>query len=130
MEIDFGFEFQGTMNMMANSIDLLLGFTFENVGIRPPRMLGSKINKFIESNNEVSIKYSGDTSHLIDKLRRFNNHWNIIKHGMIVGGLENLTFRKDDKFHTFDKAKQDEIKSEFSEIMRELTIIHNATLKS
>ncbi|MBA7617956.1 hypothetical protein ES703_25274 [subsurface metagenome] len=130
MEIDFGLEFQGNMNLMANSIDLLLGFTLENIGIKPPRMLGNKINKFNESKNKVSLKYTGDTSNLIDKLRRFNNHWNITKHGMIAGGYDKLTFRKDGKFHTFNKAKQDEIKLEFSEIMSELTEIHNATLKS
>ena len=129
MEIDFGLEFQGKMNIMANSIDLLLGFTLEHIGVKPPRMLGSKIGKFIESNNKASLKYSGDMSNLMDKLKRFNNHWNITKHGMITGGYESLTFHKNGKYHTFDKTKQNEIKLEFSDIMSELTEIYNATSK-
>jgi hypothetical protein len=120
--------FQGEMNMMANSIDLLLGFIFELKKIESTAMLGPKIEVFKKNGNVWSQKYTGDLKKLVQKLKAFNKNWIITKHGTIVLGKPNLTFRKDDKFFEFSQSHQEEIKHEFSLIMRELTQIHNVFL--
>jgi len=127
--LEAGFKFQGLMNGLANSIDLMLGFILENLGIQPYRMmLGKKIGKFKFEKSKAFLadKYTGDFDKLIEKLQEFNENWIITKHGMIVGGHKDLTFHKDGKLHTFDLKRQEEIDREFTEIMKALTEIWNS----
>jgi hypothetical protein len=80
--------FQGQMNGMANSIDLLLQVIFERIGTDIPKMLGRKISKFKNCKSTILVKYTGDFDELIKKLERFNEYWNISKHGMVVLGVK------------------------------------------
>jgi len=124
--------FQGKMNLMANSIDLLLGFILENIKLKPPKMLGTKISEFKGNMAILSLRYSGDFSELVQDLRKFNEHWITTKHGMVVGGQEinDLTFHKDGKFHIFNKKTQNEIDSEFTQTMQNITEIHNSLINN
>ena len=97
----------------------------EKIKTKPPKMLGTKICKFKESKVVLADKYIGDFDKLVKKLWKFNENWTITKHGMIVGGKQELTFRKDGEFHTFDPKRQEEIDQEFTEIMGALTEIWN-----
>ena len=114
------YHFQGQMNAMANSIDLMLNVILEEEGVKLPKMLGGKISEFGKRKAVLADKYTGDFDELIKKLRKFNENWVIAKHGMIVGGLEDLTIRKDDKLHTFVPKRQEEIGQEFTENMKAL----------
>ena len=116
--------FRGRMDELANSIELMLVFILKVIGIKLGRkeMLGSKISKFERSQETLESKYSGDFGGLVDKLRKFNENWVITKHGITVGGQgvsgpEDLTFHKDNKCHTFDPKRQEEIVQEFTKIM-------------
>jgi len=114
------FIFQGKMNAMANSIELILEVIFEKIGIAPIKMLGSKISKFEKCKPTLVGKYTGNFDGLVSKLEKFNEDWKIMKHGMIVGGQQDLTIHKNNKFHKFDKKKQVEIEQEFTQIMEGL----------
>jgi len=114
------FIFQGKMNGLANSIELMLEVIFEKIGIAPIKMLGSKISKFEKCKSTLSSKYTGNFDELVSKLKKFNEDWKITKHGMIVGGQQDLTIHKNNKYHKFDKKKQIEIGQEFTQIMEGL----------
>jgi hypothetical protein len=118
--------FRGSVDGMANSIELILGFILEEFNVKLPTtlMLGQKIKKLTQHKNDITPAYSPDFDKLICKLSEFNNIWIITKHGTLVGGLEELTFCKDGRISIFDSNKQMEIRNEFTEIMTELTKIH------
>jgi hypothetical protein len=112
--------FKGKMNDLANSIEIVLELIFEKIGVKSPKMLGQKIKKFEDSKSTISIRYSGDFNDLVDKLRKFNDNWVIAKHGMTVGGGEELTIHKDGVSYVFDEKKRLEIDQDFSQIMEDL----------
>lgn len=117
--------FIGGMTQKANSIELMLKDIFEKKEIRNSRMLGSKIYEFKKRKSTLSDNYTGDFDILVDKLIRFNENWNITKHGMVVGGTQNFTIHKDGAFHIFDQSKVNEINNEFTQIMKALIKISN-----
>lgn len=122
--------FSGKMNGMGSSIDLLISFILEKLGCDlRKKPLGNKINQFAKCRPRIYTKYSGEFNHLIDKMKRFNENWNITKHGIIGGGTQNLTFYKDGIIYEFDQKKIIEIDWEFSEVMKGLTEIWNRMLK-
>jgi len=113
------------MNSLANSIELMIEVIFENSGIHSQQMLGAKIKKFEENKSILTGNYTGNFGKLVEKLRRFNNNWNVTKHGMIVLGSPVMTIRKNGKFFLFDQKIQDVIDQEFSQIMKALIEISN-----
>lgn len=114
------FIFQGKMNGLANSIELMLEVIFEKIGIAPLKMLGSKISKFEGCKPSLASRYTGDFDVLVEKLKKFNENWKITKHGMIVSGQQNLTIHKDGRLYIFEQRKQAEIEQEFTQIMNGL----------
>jgi len=56
---------------------------------------------------------------------RFNKIWVITKHGMTVGGTQNLTMYKDDEIHVFDQTRQVKIDEEFTQIIEALMEVSN-----
>lgn len=122
--------FSGRMNMMANSIDLLISAILEKLGHNLNRKpLGPKIGLFRKSEPILSSKYSGEFDLLIDRLDRFNANWNATKHGMMVGGTSFVTFQKNGLSFIFDPKKIAEIDREFTETIANLTEIWNMMLK-
>jgi hypothetical protein len=118
--------FRGSVDLMANSIELILGSILGElkVELKTRIMLGTKIKKLAQCKNVITQINAPDFDKLTGKLIEFNNIWIITKHGMVVGGSEELTFYKDGKISIFDSNKQMEIRNEFTEIMTELTKIH------
>lgn len=117
--------YMGKMNIMANSIDLVIGVIFEKTQKRPIKMLGSKIIEFEKSKQILEHLYSGDFDEFVRKLERFNKNWVVTKHGMLVGGTQNMTIYKDERMYIFDQRKQKEIDDEFTQIMSGLAEIKN-----
>jgi len=62
--------FQGKMNLLANSIDLLLGVILEKSGMKTPKMLGSKIKEFKNLQSDLENCYNSDFVELTNKLDR------------------------------------------------------------
>jgi hypothetical protein len=90
--------FRGNMDMMGNSIEVILNKILSKIDIVLELTLGRKIDD------------------LIQKLRRFNENWKITKHGITLMGetISEMTFFKDDGIYIFDKKEIDEIKHEFN----------------
>lgn len=124
--------FQGQMTVMANSIELLMDCMLNRVTddqvqkSKKPATFGAKVNRFQKAKALITDKNDEPFDKLVKKLRALNRNWNITKHGMIVGGKQDLTFFKDSEFHTFTQPEMAEIKSDFTEIMSELTQIWNS----
>jgi hypothetical protein len=119
--------FPGKINVMANSIELLLDVILEKAGVsaNPRATLGAKINAFQKAAILKESKGDWNVEEIVIKLKDFNKSWNITKHGMIVCGTSDLTFYKDKGKYVFDKNKLDVIDREFSEVMATLTQITN-----
>ncbi len=116
------FKFQGLMNGMANSIELMLEVILERnkAKCKDGITLGTKIGLLEKQKDFIKPRFSGDFDLLIGKIRTFNKNWTITKHGMVVAGLTELTFHKNNQFHSFSDETQSKIKNEFSEIMSNL----------
>jgi hypothetical protein len=112
--------FKGKMNDLANSIEIVLELIFEKIGAKSQKMIGPKIRTFEAYKSTISIRYSGDFNELVDELRKFNENWVITKHGMTVGGRNELTIHKDGICYVFDEKKRLEIDQDFSQIMKNL----------
>lgn len=122
--------FSGKMNVMANSIDLIISFILEDLGYELGRKtLGAKINLFEKKESQLLSSYSGDLNLLIAKLNRFNKNWNVTKHGMVVGGSRYITFSKDGTLFEFNPNTIIEIDEEFTEIMKGINEIFNGLKK-
>lgn len=118
--------FSGNLNMMANSIELLLDGIFENLKINIPQLLGNKIKRLVK--NKVLIDYDlGNLNNLIRNLNEFNEVWVIFKHGTLVGGVKELTIHKNNNFFIFNNVKLSKICDKFSETIAILSIIFNRT---
>lgn len=121
--------FSGKMNMMGNSIDLVISPIVEKIGYNlMGKPLGPKIGAFKKNRTRLIPNYSGDFDLLTAKLDRFNVSWNATKHGTMVGSAKHLTFLKNGTIIVFDPKKIAEIKEEFTEIMSGIIEIWN-TLK-
>jgi hypothetical protein len=66
-------------------------------------MSGRKIAQFSKSKDLMADSQSEDFDKLVIELEEFNKTWIITKHGMLPGGLKELSFHKDGQFHTFDQ---------------------------
>jgi len=117
--------FQGKMNQLASSIEIILNDILEKIGIRPPRTFGGKIDVFGRNKSKLN-KYTGNFDELLGKLKGFNENWNITKHGMAVGGpdIKDITVFKNGFFYVFDDKKREEIDQEFAQIQSALIAIH------
>ena len=122
-ELDRTNQYIGRMNVLANSIDLMLDVILEKLNIPPPKMLGRKINTFEKCEQLLERDYNENIDNLVSKLNKFNETWIITKHGMVIGGSEYITIYKDGYNHIFDPKKQSQIDQEFSTIMADLVRI-------
>lgn len=119
--------FHGDMNLYANSIEIILDGILEKIGIKPPKLFGRKIDKF-ERNKLNLNKYTANFDELLEKLKRFNEDWNISKHGMCSAkeNIKDITLYKDGVFHVFDEKKIEQINQEFTQIQKALIEIHES----
>jgi len=123
--------FQGTLNMMANSIALLLETIIENLELPKSRHISQMVSTLenkLEHNIELLPQECvDDYQTLFGQIREFNGIWNIAKHGMPVGGREVFTIHKDGEFHEFPPDRVKEIEGGFTDIMAALTKVVNKT---
>ena len=111
-ELHQSFIFQGQINAAANSLEMVIESILKNKRIKSKKLLSAKINQLKEI---ISNKA------LIEELIKFNNTWNITKHGKIAVGLpEYVMFKKDKGTYVFTKERQKEIMNQFSEIINKL----------
>lgn len=116
--------FQGMMNQLASSIEIVLDDILRKIGINPPKMLGEKISKFKENVPNLN-KYNANLDELLLKLTSFNANWVLSKHGMpATGNLKDIAFFKDGIVYVFDNKKIEDIKHEFTFIQEALIEIH------
>lgn len=119
--------FQGNLNIMANSIALLLDTIIENLDLPKRRHISQMVSK-LEGNIEFLPQGCvDDYQTLFGQIKEFNGIWNIAKHGMPVGGREVFTIHKDGEFHEFPPGRIKEIESGFTGIMAALTKVVNKT---
>lgn len=115
----------GKMNIMANSIDLVIGVIFEKTSKKTYKNV-RKQNYWIWKTKQIlEHLYTGDFDEFVRKLERFNKNWVVTKHGILVGGTQKITIYKDERMYIFDQRKQEEIDDEFTQIMSWLSEITN-----
>jgi hypothetical protein len=125
--------FQGRMNTLANSIEVLLDDIFKKTRSMTPKMetFGRKIDRFGKNRSNLE-KYTPSFDELLYKLKRFNKYWNISKHGMVLGeeNMKDITIvdRKDDVYYVFDKKKIEEIEQDFAQIQKALIEIQKSII--
>jgi len=123
--------FQGQLNMMANSIALLLETIIENLKLpKKKRRHIWEMVSILEGNIDLPQECVDDYQTLFGQIKEFNGIWNIAKHGMPVGGREVFTIHKDGEFHEFPPGRIEEIESGFTGIMAALTKVVNKTNRS
>jgi len=111
---------RGNMDMMGNSIEILLNGTLDKIGIRPELTFGRKTEQ-LKENKLILIKYITTFDDLVQNLRRFNENWIITKHGItVMGTTKDITLFKDDGLYIFDKNEIKEINQEFNQIQKVL----------
>ena len=116
-EIYNSYIFQGQMNAAANSIEIIIEKILEKNGIAFKKLLSSKISQLKELISDENLIY---------ELIKFNNTWNITKHGKMAVGLEEyIMFRKDKGTYVFTKQRQEELLNQFSSIMGKLIECQN-----
>ena len=126
--------FRGRMDTLANSIEILLNNILKRLGITPPNMFGRKIC-IVKTNKRVHStlhRCTPNFDELVYRLERFNENWNISKHGMISADSEEpkvIKFVKDNFEYVFDEKKIEEIEQEFTQIQQTLITIQKSLAK-
>ena len=111
-EIINSYVFQGQVNAMANSLEIIIDKILEDQKITPKKLLSGKVGQLKEIISD---------DNLISELIKFNKTWNITKHGkMTVGLKEHIMFRKDKGAYVFTKERQEEISENFTNTMKKL----------
>ena len=118
-------DFQGKMNMMANSIELLLNVIVERLKLEPKLSIREKLKLLRCNLSKLPELNELNYQKLFSDIIAFNKIWNISKHGMVVGGSEILTLNKNNTFHQFTNERINEINNNFSYIIKRLTLINN-----
>jgi len=119
--------FQGKLNMMANSIALLLETIIENLELPKRRHISQMVSTLEDNIKRLPQECVDDYQALFGQIKEFNRVWNIAKHGMPVGGRRVFTIHKDGKLYEFPPDRVKEIESGFTDIMAALTRVVNET---
>ncbi|MBI2449502.1 hypothetical protein HYV49_04360 [Candidatus Pacearchaeota archaeon] len=115
-EMQKNHSFQGQMNGMAKSIEIVIDKILEQNDVKPRGSFGNRIKQF----KEVCPEFP----ELLGDLMNFNEFWNITKHGVIIMGADiSESFFKDEETHKFNQQRKEEISKNFTEVMKKLIVI-------